>query len=183
MGSASTVDQLMDLPMDKEKSKKWEIGEIPQLLLVLLVAPLLLLSLPGIVLCVVLYCILYCIYGFLLYVVIWTMWCTHGRRVIFVYSNSPIWQDYVEQNILPRLPDGSIILNWSERKKWSRWRLATRAFFFFGGSKEFNPVGMVFRPFCWVETFRFWKPFVEYKHGKPAALKKVEEDLFRSISR
>lgn len=177
MGSACAVDQLMDLPMDKAKSKKWGIGNMPQLLLVLLSAPLWLLSLLGIALFVA----LHFIYGFLLHVAIWTRWCVHGRRVIFVYSNSPIWQDYVELNILPRLPDGSIILNWSERKKWSRWRLATRAFFFFGGSKEFNPVGMVFRPFCWGETFRFWKPFIEYKHGKSAALKKVEQDMFQLI--
>ena len=169
----------MDLPMDKGRNRKWGIREIPQVILFLLISPLLLLSLPVIVLWVA----LHFIYGFLLLVAIWTRWCTHGRRVIFVYSNSPIWQDYVEQNILPRLPNGSIVLNWSERKKWSRWRLATRVFFFFGGSKEFNPVGMVFRPFCWVETFRFWKPFIEHKHGKPAALKKVEEDLFQSISR
>ncbi len=169
----------MDLPMDKGRNRKWGIREIPQVILFLLISPLLLLSLPVIVLWVA----LHFIYGFLLLVAIWTRWCTHGRRVIFVYSNSPIWQDYVEQNILPRLPNRSIVLNWSERKKWSRWRLATRVFFFFGGSKEFNPVGMVFRPFCWVETFRFWKPFIEHKHGKPAALKKVEEDLFQSISR
>lgn len=163
--------------MDKEKNRKWGIGEIPQALLFLLICPLLLFSLPVIILFVA----CYFIYGLLLQIAIWTTWCGFGRRVIFVYSNSPIWQDYVEQNILPRLPERSIILNWSERKKWSRWKLATQAFFFFGGSTEFNPVGMVFRPFCWMKAFRFWKPFIEYKHGKSAALKKVEQDMFQLI--
>lgn len=125
---------------------------------------------------------LYLGYGLILYLAIWLRWCLLGRRVMFVYSNSPIWQDYVEKNILPRLPEGSVILNWSERKKWNRFMLAPQAFFFFGGSKEFNPMGVVFRPFRMAKTFRFWEPFIGYKHGKPEALTKLEQDMFNAIN-
>jgi len=40
-----------------------------------------------------------------------------GRFILFVYSNSPNWKDYIESNVLPRVENYSIALNWSERKK------------------------------------------------------------------
>jgi hypothetical protein len=69
-----------------------------------------------------------------------------GKRVLFVYSNSPVWQSYIENNILPRLPHGSVVLNWSERRRWRWWSLSAAAFHFFGGSREFNPLAVVVRP-------------------------------------
>src|SRR4051794_36632861 len=69
-------------------------------------------------------------------VAIWCWWCARGRDVLFVYSDSPIWHDYVEDRILSELEDRAVVLNWSERKRW-RTSLATLAFRHFGGSREF----------------------------------------------
>src|SRR5438034_2962465 len=106
--------------------------------------------------------IFYLLFGLLLHIAIWLMWCTRGKNVLFVYSNSPVWQSYVEQNILPLLPRNAIVLNWSERKTWHRFSLAAMAFQFFGGDREFNPLAVVFRPLRLSRTFRFWSAFKFY---------------------
>jgi hypothetical protein len=113
-----------------------------------------------------------------LHVALWLTWGPIGRNVLFVYSNSPVWQQYVEENILPRLPPNTMILNWSERRNWGRISLAHVAFRVFGGSREFNPLAVVVRPLRWAKCFRFWKPFRDFKHGNPETLLRMERDLF-----
>ena len=61
----------------------------------------------------------YTIYSAALYAVMWLAWCARGRNVLLVYSNSPSWQDYVETELIPKLPKNTIVLNWSERRMWS----------------------------------------------------------------
>jgi hypothetical protein len=115
--------------------------------------------------------------GFFLHVAAWCCWCTRGRYVLFVYSDSPIWHDYVEQHILPRLGDLAVVLNWSHRRQW-RHSLSVLAFQYFGGRRGFNPMAVVFRPFRLARTFRFYEPFHEFKHGNTAPVTKMERELF-----
>jgi hypothetical protein len=115
-----------------------------------------------------------------LHVTVWTWWCVRGRDVLFVYSDSPIWHDYIEQHILPYLGERAVVLNWSQRKRW-RFSIARLAFHHFGGYRQFNPLAVVFRPFRRSRVFRFWEPFKEFKHGRPAALRKVVGELFSLI--
>jgi hypothetical protein len=102
-----------------------------------------------------------------LHVLIWTCWCTRGRDILFVYSDSPVWHDYIEQHLLPPIRQRAIV-NWSQRKRWG-FSLARAAFRHFGGRREFNPLAVVFRPFWRTRKFRFWQPFREWKHGSPAS--------------
>jgi len=40
-----------------------------------------------------------------LYMLVWLWWIGRARRrVLFVYSDSPHWKEYVESNIVPKLP-------------------------------------------------------------------------------
>ena len=125
----------------------------------------------------------YGILALLLHIALWLTWGPLGRNVLFVYSNSPIWQEYVEQNILPQLPATAVVFNWSERRNWSRLTLGYLAFRFFAGSREFNPMAVVIRPLRRARCFRFWKPFRDLKHGKPEALRKMERDFFDHLGR
>ena len=118
------------------------------------------------------------LYALLLHVLLWMFWSPVGKRVLFVYSNSPVWQSYIEDNILPRLPHGSVVLNWSERRRWRRWSLSAAVFHFFGGSREFNPLAVVVRPLRWVRVFRFWRAFRDAKHGNRNALHLLETRFF-----
>src|SRR6516165_7972109 len=88
--------------------------------------------------------ICYVLIGLLLLIIIWCWWCPRGKKALFVYSNSPVWQEYVAEQILPRLGQRAVLLNWSERRHW-RLNLAVVVFWYFGGSREFNPLGVVFR--------------------------------------
>ena len=125
----------------------------------------------------------YLLFGIVLQLIIWVSWCTRGVNVLLVYSESPNWHDYVETRIIPRLPASAVVLNWSHRRKWKFLTLPVIAFRFFGGSREFNPLVVVFQPFRWAKTYRFWKAFKDFKHGKSGVLDTLESELFEHLSR
>jgi hypothetical protein len=118
-----------------------------------------------------------------LYAVVWFCWIGRApRRVLFVYSNSPNWKEYIEREILPRLPANTVLLNWSERARWPRLSVPVRLFRCFTGREEFNPIGLVFGRFKFVERYRFWKPFREMKHGRSESLRQLEKRLFEHVA-
>jgi hypothetical protein len=153
----------------KARLQLW-CGRIFVALVVVVCSPLLLLLLPLV--------LAYGLYALLLHILLWLLWSPAGKRVLFVYSNSPVWQSYIETNILPRLPHGSVVLNWSERRRWRWWSLSAAVFHFFGGSREFNPLAVVVRPLRWGRTFRFWRAFRDAKHGNQEALRTIEAEFF-----
>jgi hypothetical protein len=112
---------------------------------------------------------------------VWLAWCTRGRYALVVYSNSPIWQEYFEHAVLPAVGDRAVVLNWSDRKRW-RYSLAAAAFRFFGGRREFNPLAMVFRPFAWPRTFRFYGPFKAFKHGRPEEVEEMRRAFLEMLN-
>lgn len=124
----------------------------------------------------------YFAYAVVLQMVIWTCWSTRGVNVLLVYSDSPNWHDYIEANIIPRLPSSTVAINWSDRRHWKRFSLPVMAARFFGGSREFNPMIVVFRPFHWAKTYRFWQPFKDYRHGRPEPLHALETRLFGDLA-
>ncbi len=124
----------------------------------------------------------YVVHGTALYALVWLCWCARGKYVLLVYSDSPIWHDYVEENIIPRLPCSTIILNWSQRRTWRWYSLAVMVVRYFGGTREFNPMVLVFRPFRWARTFRFWQAFKDHEHGNERTLDSVERDMFAYLT-
>ncbi len=101
-----------------------------------------------------------------------------GRRRLLVYSNSPVWRDYIEANWLARLSDVAVRLNWSERKRWrGEHPFEERVFRRWAGPREFNPLAIAFLPDGQVEVVRFWRAFRDFKHGKPARLRSAEHRL------
>ena len=110
------------------------------------------------------------------------VWLPAGRRVLFVYSDSPIWKPHIEAEVLPRLPSTAAILNWSERSQWSRWNLSVWLFRFYAGNREYNPLAIVIRPWRGPKLFRFWRAFRDSKHGKVEPLRVLEASFFQSIA-
>src|SRR5690242_15386659 len=64
--------------------------------------------------------VLILLYCSALYLAIWTWWLPRGKNVLIVYSNSPIWHDYMAEKIIAPLQSRAVVLNWSERKQWRR---------------------------------------------------------------
>jgi hypothetical protein len=126
--------------------------------------------------------VLQLLYGLALVGLIWLLWVPRGKHVLFVYSNSPLWQAHLEQRVLPRVTSQAVVLNWSARRGWTgRDWLAVAAFRYFGGHREFNPLGIVFRPWRRPRVFRFWKPYQALKHGRPAPLAEMEAAFLAAV--
>jgi hypothetical protein len=124
--------------------------------------------------------VFYYLWGLTLSVLIWIVWGTSGRHILFVHSNSPIWSEYIEQEIIPHIQGKAVILNWSERKMWKS-SLAVWAFHYFGGRRNFNPMAIVFHPFRLNRTFRFYEAFQDYKHGSIESLTKIKAEFLSAI--
>ena len=117
-----------------------------------------------------------------LQVVVWTTWCSRGRYALVVYSNSPIWQDYFEQHVIPAVGERGVVLNWSERKAWS-YSIPVAVFRLFGGPRQFNPMAIVFQPFTWPRRFRFFSPFKAFKRGRPQDVEEMRRELLELLDR
>ncbi len=139
--------------------------------------PLLLLILPLLLLCAV----FYWMYRVTLYLLIWLSWLRNGKDVLFIYSDSPIWQEYMTTQILPLVQERAIVLNWSKRKTWPKWSLAVRVFHLFSGGRDFNPMVMLFRPFRGAKSFRFFSAFKEWKHGETERVEQLRSELMQSL--
>ncbi len=114
----------------------------------------------------------------------WQRHGKHGRFVLFVYSDSPNWKDYIEANILPRIESHVVILNWSKRREWERINpLEAQIFNHWAGRVEFNPMALVFSPSGKIKEVRFWRAFRDFKHGKERLLKEAESLLFTEVER
>lgn len=113
----------------------------------------------------------------LLSLLVWSLWLPAGKNALVVYSDSPIWHDYMSQEIIPLLHERAVILNWSERNIWRRWSLAVHVFRSFGGSREFNPLVVLFRPLHPAKTFRFLSAFRDMKHGRPETVENLRREL------
>ena len=116
----------------------------------------------------------------LLLCVVWITWCPRHKYAIVVYSNSPVWHEYFETHVIPQLRDRAVVLNWSERKRWSL-TLAVILFRTFAGSHDFNPMAMVFVPFRWPRRFRFYKAFRSSKHGRVEDVDRVRREFFNLL--
>jgi hypothetical protein len=107
---------------------------------------------------------LWALYSISLYILVWTCWLTRGRDLLFVYSDSPHWKQYIEEEILPRLQDRAVVLNWSERTNWiGKMTLSSMVFRHFSGCRKFSPIAVRFRLFGIHTTYRFWDPIKKWR--------------------
>ena len=124
--------------------------------------------------------ILWLIAAVSLLLVVWVSWCPRRRYALVVYSNSPIWQEHFQTHILPAVDDRGVVLNWSDRSRW-RYTLPVLLFKFFGGTRDFNPLAIVFEPFRWPRRFRFYPAFRAFKHGRPEEVERIGQEFFQLL--
>lgn len=117
----------------------------------------------------------------ILYLIVWILWIPRRKDVLYVSSDSSTWQNYMEAEIFPLVAARAVTLNWSSRKKWSKYSIAVHIFRTWGGSHEFNPMTILFRPFRAAQVFRFFRPFQESKHGDPTSLDQLRRDLIQAL--
>lgn len=138
--------------------------------------PLLIVLLPLVVVAL----IVWLLWALLLLSVVWLTWRPRRRYAIVVYSNSPLWQEYFERHVIPQLGNRAVVLNWSERKRWTP-SLPVLLFRVFGGTRDFNPIAIVFEPLLWPRRFRFYRAFRSFKHGRPEEVETLRLEFFRLL--
>ena len=135
-------------------------------------------------------------------------WYPEKKYLLFVYSNSPNWKEYIETTLLPKIAPLSVVLNWSEKAQWEltrkplavrifehwavmsvdRWRGKLRwgpkrEFGGVAGGDEYNPIAIVFIPWWKPTVIRFWEAFKDYKHGRDRRLRQAESQLLTLLAR
>ena len=109
-------------------------------------------------------------------------WQPQGKHILFVYSESPNWEAYIQESIAPVIEEKTVFLNWSQRSEWKTNKpLEAKILSRWGGGSEFNPMAILFLPHGKVKMIRFYQAFKEFKHGKPALLKQQESELFEYL--
>jgi hypothetical protein len=116
-----------------------------------------------------------------LYLLVWALWLPKGKDTLFVYSDSPIWGEYMKEQVLPMVQERAVVLNWSERKKWRTWSFQAHVLRSFGSSQEFNPMVVLFRPFRRAQTFRFWSAFKHWKRGDTEPVERLRNELLINL--
>ena len=154
--------------MSRQPTTVWE--RIKKIALVCILLPI---GLPLLVVAI----LLFALHRLVLYLLVWMLWLPNGKDTLLVYSDSPIWHDYMTEQVLPFVKDRAIILNWSERSTWRRWRLTQQVFYSFGGRREFNPMVIIFRPIRRAEVFRFWSAFKDWKDGHAGHVEELTNRL------
>src|SRR5690348_12612985 len=110
------------------------------------------------------------------------LWLPHGKDTILIYSQSPVWHDYMATKILPLVKDRAVVLDWSERKRWKKkFSFPVLAFRLLGGNRNFNPLVIHFRAFKPTRIFRFWWSCKAWKHGHVEAVEQLRGELTRVL--
>ena len=120
---------------------------------------------------------LHLLYRGALYLLVWALWLPRGKDVLFIYSDSPIWREYMATQVLPLVQERAVVLNWSERKKWPTWSVEVAIFRHFGGAREFNPLVVLFRPLRTAKLFRFWSAFNDWKRGYTEPVERLRQEI------
>jgi hypothetical protein len=106
-------------------------------------------------------------------------WGPEGKRILFVYSESPNWQAYIEQKILPGLSPFVISLNYSRRAEWKNKKpLEAKIWEQWAGDTDFNPIAIVLPDRGRVKVVRFYQAFRDFKHGNDRLLRQKEDELY-----
>ena len=103
-------------------------------------------------------------------------------RVILVYSDSAKWKEYVELEIIPHLPENSLIFNISHPRNQSLHQFNYNQFRFWAGKSEYCPIVIVRRRFMKPLIFRFFKAFRKLKGGDSSELRAQTNKLLTILS-
>jgi hypothetical protein len=52
----------------------------------------------------------------------------------------------------------------------------------FAGSREFNPIAIMFEPLTWPRRFRFYRAFRAFKHGRPEEVERLRLDFLHRLN-
>lgn len=104
-----------------------------------------------------------------------------NRHILFSYSDSENWTEYIEREIVPKIADKAIVINRTQEQDWKKqYKLEKKALDNFAGT-GINPVALIFRKGLKVKVIPFYEAFRDLKHGKKESIELKREELFKHI--
>jgi hypothetical protein len=119
------------------------------------------------------------VYKILLRILILKYWIREGKDVLFVYSDSPVWREYMLNEVLPLVRERAVVLNCSEQKSWKR-SLAKAVFYAYKSNRNWNPMVLVFPKVGRVRQIRFHDAFKSWKVTR-GPVDEMRESLIREL--
>lgn len=105
-----------------------------------------------------------------------------GIKGLLVYSRSPNWQPYIEDQWIPRVAGRLDLLDWSDRKRWREHDYRVRLYnTFLASDEDYNPAAVIFSESGVALVFRFYPAFKNAKHGNTDGLKNLEARFFAAL--
>ena len=98
-----------------------------------------------------------------------------SKDLLIVYTDSPHWGSYIEENWLPRWGERAVILNRS--RPWRPDEPAAKLWLVATGGRNHTPVAIVIPSSGKLVAIPFFAAFRDAKHGKPKALHEAEARL------
>ncbi len=107
---------------------------------------------------------------------------THGigKDLLLVYTDSPYWQSYIEQQWVARWADRVVTFNRS--RPWQTTQVEARVWRSLAGPLEHTPVAIVIPSHGPARVVRFFLAFRDLKHGKDARLRAAERTLETALA-
>jgi len=102
-------------------------------------------------------------------------------RVILVYSDSPKWKAQIETQIVPDLPENTLILNISKPGLGHSANFDYHQYKYWAGSREYCPMVIIRRPFRKPLLFRFYKAFRKSSGGDSTELQALIQNLHSAL--
>ena len=104
-----------------------------------------------------------------------------NKFILFTYSESENWAQYIEENILPKISEHAVIINRTKQQDWKKeYGLERRALDSIAGH-GINPVALIFRNGYRTKTIAFYEAFRDMKHGKESAINQKCQELFAYV--
>lgn len=100
------------------------------------------------------------------------------RRMLLVYSDSPVWQGRIEEEWLPRFGHQALVLNWTDVYAGVAPTLAERALRMWAPPRNVQPVAILFPGPLRTRQLNFYDAFRDWRNGDESTLRRAEEELF-----
>jgi hypothetical protein len=119
------------------------------------------------------------VYKILLRILLLKYWIREGKDVLFVYSDGPVWREYMLNEVLPLVRERAVVLNCSERSRW-KFSLAKLLFYAYKSNRNWNPMVLVFPRIGRVRQIRFHDAFKSFKATR-GPVDEMRESLIREL--
>ena len=103
------------------------------------------------------------------------------KDLLIVYTDSPHWAPYIEENWLSRWHHRAVFFNRS--KPWHRRQLEARLWRAATHYRDHTPVAILVGKTGRLLVFPFFQPFRDSKHGRKHALEKAEATLKAALEK